>query len=82
MKVVSHFRDADLFTRLLVIGRPSICPLEPILDWIPANASVLDVGCGVGLLSITLAASSKPRRVSGFDVNPIRIIVGEISGIK
>jgi 16S rRNA G1207 methylase RsmC len=42
-----------------------------------AGASVLDVGCGVGLLTITLAASSNPRRIYGFDVNPYAVTVAE-----
>jgi 2-polyprenyl-3-methyl-5-hydroxy-6-metoxy-1,4-benzoquinol methylase len=77
VNVVSYYQDANLLTRLLVAARPVICPLDPILAWIPADASVLDVGCGVGLLSINLAATSTAKRIHGFDINPHALSVAE-----
>ena len=77
MNVASHFRDANLFTRLLVAGRPLICPMEPMLAWIPLYASVLDVGCGVGLLAINLATTTRPRGIHGFDMNPHAVSVAQ-----
>lgn len=35
--------------------RPHICPIDEVLAWIPPSASVLDIGCGAGLLSGMLA---------------------------
>src|SRR5207245_1551598 len=29
--------------------RPYICPLHALIEYIPSNANVLDVGCGAGL---------------------------------
>jgi 2-polyprenyl-3-methyl-5-hydroxy-6-metoxy-1,4-benzoquinol methylase len=67
--IVRHYQDAGFLTRVLVAARPQICPLEPLLAWIPPEASVLDVGCGVGLLSISIAATSTPRLIHGIDIN-------------
>ena len=69
MNVVSYYRDATLFTRALVAARPLICPLDPILAWVPAAASVLEIGCGVGLLSLNLAVLRRPSRICAFDIN-------------
>src|SRR5262245_57959764 len=50
--------------------RPYICPMEKILARIPPDASILDVGCGVGSLSTLAARFSRPRRVLGLDISP------------
>jgi 2-polyprenyl-3-methyl-5-hydroxy-6-metoxy-1,4-benzoquinol methylase len=39
------------------------------LAWVPEDSDILDIGCGVGLLSMHLATMAKPRRISGFDTN-------------
>ena len=31
--------------------RPLILPIDDILKWIPANSSILDLGCGKGILA-------------------------------
>lgn len=67
--VLRHYRDANLLTRLLVAARPRICSIEPILAWVPEDSDILDIGCGVGLLSMYLATMVKARRISGFDTN-------------
>ncbi len=77
MNVVSLYQDANVLARLIVAARPLICPLDPILAWVPTNASVLDVGCGLGLLSINLAATARPSCVHGFDINPHAVGVAE-----
>jgi 2-polyprenyl-3-methyl-5-hydroxy-6-metoxy-1,4-benzoquinol methylase len=77
VNVTSHYQDANVLTRLVVAARPVICPMEPILAWIPAGASVLDLGCGVGLLSINLATTSRPRSIHGIDINPHAVNVAE-----
>ncbi|GLZ78443.1 hypothetical protein Afil01_32500 [Actinorhabdospora filicis] len=47
--------------------RPAVCPLDRVLQYVPADARVLDVGCGGGLFLGLLAASG--RRVSGHGVD-------------
>lgn len=42
--------------------RPAICPLEPLAAALPAEARVLDIGCGHGLL---LAALRADGRIAG-----------------
>lgn len=53
-----------LITRL----RPFICPFDELLQRVPPDARVLDVGCGVGIMSVLAAGPGQAREVMGFDV--------------
>ena len=75
--VFRHYQDANLVTRFLVAARPLICPIEPILSWVPEDADILDIGCGVGLFSMHLATMVKPKRISGFDTNGNAVAVAQ-----
>jgi len=73
--LTSIYAQAPLLQRALVSARPAICPPEPILSSIPANAEVLDVGCGVGALLISLALRGDLIAGTGCDLNPASIAV-------
>lgn len=65
----SIYRDASMPTRELVAWRHLICPYEPITQWVPPAAHVLDFGCGTGAL---LALLSERRQIAsgiGCDVS-------------
>ena len=64
---LSFYQDAGLFDKILVWGRPHICPLEPILNWVQPGSTVLDIGCGSGLLLFTLAINNLVDTGSGID---------------
>lgn len=49
--------------------RPAICPFERVLPWIPANANVLDIGCGAGLVLGLLARSGRVAHAVGIDAD-------------
>lgn len=53
--------------RTLQHWRPSICPFPALLEQVPRGASVLDVGCGGGLLLAFIGATRSPARLVGFD---------------
>lgn len=58
-------------TRLMQQYRAYICPLHEVILDIPRLSSVLDVGCGHGLLLNLLAHQGHIRQGHGFDVaNP------------
>ena len=59
--------------RLLQHYRPYICPFCKLVQSIPKNAEVLDVGCGGGLLLALLARTGRLRRGVGFDTSAIAI---------
>ena len=47
--------------------RPAICPFERVLPWIPPSATILDIGCGAGLLLGLLARSVPVMHAVGVD---------------
>jgi 2-polyprenyl-3-methyl-5-hydroxy-6-metoxy-1,4-benzoquinol methylase len=49
------------------------CPFPALEREVPVGGSVLEVGCGHGLLSTYLALSSPQRRVTGIDVDPHKV---------
>lgn len=63
----SLYTRGPVLMRLLQKYRPYICPFEAMLPLVPADSSVLDVGCGGGLLLALLAASGRLARGVGFD---------------
>jgi 2-polyprenyl-3-methyl-5-hydroxy-6-metoxy-1,4-benzoquinol methylase len=49
--------------------RARTCPFGALDERVPSGARVLDVGCGHGLLSVTLALGAPGRRVTGVDID-------------
>ncbi|MEM1444521.1 MAG: class I SAM-dependent methyltransferase [Planctomycetota bacterium] len=56
------------FARWMMRTRPRICPLDWVLQAVPAGSRVLDIGCGRGLLVGLLSATG--RAVGGVGVDP------------
>lgn len=54
--------------RLMATYRAYICPLHEVILEVPPQSSVLDVGCGHGLLLNLLARLGRIRKGHGFDV--------------
>lgn len=70
VKAARHlYQDARPLPRLLMTYRPTICPFEELLQLVPQGSSVLDVGCGGGLMLSLLAASGRIDAGRGFDTN-------------
>lgn len=58
---------------LFVWLRPFICPFEKLLAIMPKSGSYLDVGCGIGIMSMLLARVNAAERVVGFDTSATAI---------
>lgn len=50
-------------------ARPIICPFDPILDAVPANSAVFDIGCGSGFLLGLIAQNRNPRSLAGAEID-------------
>jgi len=50
-----------------------VCPFEKIAQHVSLKGTIVDVGCGYGLLSNLLALTSPERDVIGIDLSPKRI---------
>lgn len=48
-------------------------PLYDIDRAMPSSGIIVDIGCGIGPLSIFLASSSKKRNVIGWDIDKMRV---------
>lgn len=66
---------------LLIRYRPYIAPFERVLARIPPGGEVLDVGCGVGMLSTLAAATGLASRVRGFDTSAKAIARGTAAAL-
>ena len=71
------FRDAAYF-----IGRWLITPLSFIERLLPKEGTIVDIGCGEGMLANLIAIGSSRRRVIGFDLDKKRIAVAEEAAKK
>jgi 2-polyprenyl-3-methyl-5-hydroxy-6-metoxy-1,4-benzoquinol methylase len=57
--------------------RPWICPFHILIDLIPSEANILDVGCGAGLFISALARLGRIRSAVGFDADEVAIQVAQ-----
>jgi 2-polyprenyl-3-methyl-5-hydroxy-6-metoxy-1,4-benzoquinol methylase len=71
------FEGAGLPTRIHVLVRALTCPFAALMERFPATGSVLDVGCGHGLLIHLLARDPAGRRLRlhGIDHDAAKIAV-------
>ena len=62
-----------LFDRLFAWARMKVLPLEKIDKIVPKKGTIVEIGCGHGLIANYLALSSPERRMIGVDIDDRRI---------
>jgi len=69
LRIWRAYGASSLSTRLRVIGRSFVCPYHAFLHHFPRSGSILDVGCGDGLLELLLSwqPQSSQRTYVGID---------------
>jgi 2-polyprenyl-6-hydroxyphenyl methylase/3-demethylubiquinone-9 3-methyltransferase len=82
-EIAGAYRHCPVGCRLRVLGRYILCPFGAVLRRIPADASVLDVGCGDGLLLFLVSreAAHRPRTHVGIDIDDAKIRNARSAGI-
>jgi cyclopropane fatty-acyl-phospholipid synthase-like methyltransferase len=70
------YASQSLGTRLHTTLRWWTCPFPAVAAVVPTEGSVLDAGCGHGLLSVYLAAQAPGRRIAGVDIDDEKLEVG------
>lgn len=73
--VLAAYRPERPGTRVHVLGRWTTAPVEAVERLVPREGDVLEVGCGVGLVSVDLALAAPGRRVLAVDVDPTKTAV-------
>ena len=68
-RLLSLYSAAPPAVRLHVRVRWATCPLRAVAAQLPAAGSLLEVGCGHGLLSLYLALAGAGRTITGIDVD-------------
>lgn len=74
------FAEGTWFRRTLQINRPRICPFHELIEAVPQDARILDVGCGSGLFLGLLADVGRISGGTGFDASPEAIALA--AGMK
>ena len=69
------FREGNWALRFIQGYRPLLCPFEALIKVVPAQARVLDVGCGGGLFLALLVATGRISEGVGFDASRMAIEV-------
>ena len=59
----------DLMSRLKVIYRPYLTPFKDLLELIPENASVFDIGCGNGAFLYLIKLLKQPKNIGGIEIS-------------
>jgi len=68
--VLSAYRPERRGTRFHVWGRWTTAPFEAVEALVPREGDVLELGCGVGMVSLELALVAPGRRIVAVDVDP------------
>lgn len=80
-RVLARYRGAGAGTRLYLHARWRQTPYEAVAARLPAAGTILDLGCGHGLLSLTAALAEPGRAVRGTDHDLGRVELARRAGI-
>jgi len=78
------YRKASLAVKLRILGRHAACPFSRLAQSFPDEGDILDVGCGHGLLALSLMqdGGSDGRSYVGIDHDEDKIAVAQSAQIK
>lgn len=75
-RLLHLYRYLPVHQRIFLWLRLQIAPFSQVIDLLPTHGSILEVGCGHGLLSNLIALHSEEYHVTGIDVDAKRITIG------
>ena len=79
LQLLERYKPLSPWESFYLRTRWRLCPFELVESHVPRKGTVLDFGCGYGMLSNFLALKSPARRVFGIDLNRARIEVAKRS---
>jgi 2-polyprenyl-3-methyl-5-hydroxy-6-metoxy-1,4-benzoquinol methylase len=62
-------QNASFIEKIKIGYRPYICPFGELLEYIPKNSSVFDIGCGSGMFLSLVAEFKNPQSVGGIEIS-------------
>lgn len=77
LDVLKYYSKISLNHRIFLTARSFQTSYENIAHYFPDEGTVLDLGCGYGLLSFTLALQSRTRKIVGVDHDDERINIAK-----
>jgi 2-polyprenyl-3-methyl-5-hydroxy-6-metoxy-1,4-benzoquinol methylase len=63
----THGKKESLIDRVKTVYRPYICPFDDLLNLIPENQMLLDIGCGAGTFLQLVAKYRRPQTLAGLE---------------
>ena len=75
LELLERYKPLSAWESFYLRTRWRLCPFETVESHVPRKGSVLDFGCGYGMLSNFLALKGPDRQVLGIDLNKARIEV-------
>jgi 2-polyprenyl-6-hydroxyphenyl methylase/3-demethylubiquinone-9 3-methyltransferase len=84
LELYRHADSQSFFDRAFIRARMRVLPLEELDRIVPKKGTIVEIGCGHGIISNYLALASNERRVVGIDIDPERIAIarGAANGRK
>jgi 2-polyprenyl-3-methyl-5-hydroxy-6-metoxy-1,4-benzoquinol methylase len=79
LQLLERYKPLSTWESFYLRTRWRLCPFELVESHVPRRGSVLDFGCGYGMLSNFLALKSPGRQVLGIDLNRARVEVAKRS---
>jgi len=63
------YKNTGFVQRLLSTARPYICPFHTMVELVPKDSSILDIGCGSGVFLNLLVHQKTIKKGIGFDAS-------------
>lgn len=61
--------SASTIDKLKIAYRPLICPFDDLLEILPENSSVFDIGCGSGMFLALVKKFKAPKKLGGIEIS-------------
>jgi 2-polyprenyl-3-methyl-5-hydroxy-6-metoxy-1,4-benzoquinol methylase len=75
--ITQYSKGLPFIERTLMNWRPRICPFHLLIETIPTNAKVLDIGCGTGLMLFLLSHFERISTGVGIEVYQKKIEIAQ-----
>ncbi len=74
-EVLRRYAGVGFVSRLFLSARWRWTPYQQIADYLPVDGTILDLGCGHGLLSLAMGLSAPRRMIHAIDHEPSRVAI-------